>query len=71
MKKGLRGFNPRFEAERQWVCGMPGVTEWLVVSSPSLCGVWAHRMLRQFSESACIQACGSDGASDHCQLRAR
>jgi hypothetical protein len=35
----------RFEAKWRWVCGMPGVTERLVVSSPSVCGVWAHRML--------------------------
>src|SRR6202451_4677491 len=52
------------------MCRMPGVTQRVVVSSPSVWGVWAHRLLRQFSESACIQACGSDRASDHCQLRA-
>ena len=61
---------PRFEAEWRWVCRMPGVTERLVVSSPSVCGVWAHRMLRQFSGPACVQACGGNRASDHCQLRA-
>src|SRR5579862_2299615 len=49
---------------------MPGVTERLVVSPPPVCGVRAHRLLRQFSEPACIQACGSDRAFDHCQLRA-
>jgi len=49
---------------------MPGVTERLVVSSPSVRGVWAHRLLRQFSEPACIQARSSDRASDHCQFRA-
>jgi hypothetical protein len=58
MKKGLRGINPASKP-RRWVCGMPGVTERLVVSSPPLCGVRAHRMLRQFSESAWIQACES------------
>jgi len=62
---------PRFEAEWRWVCRMPSVTERLVVSSPSVCEVWAHRLLRQFSEPACVQACGENGASDHCQLRAR
>jgi hypothetical protein len=61
---------PGFEAEWRWVCGMPGVTKRLVVSSPSMCGVWPHRLLRQFSESTCIQACGRNRASDHCQLRA-
>ena len=60
----------RFEAEGRWVCRMPNVTERLVVSSPSVCEVWAHRMLRQFSEPACLQACGDNRASDHCQLRA-
>jgi len=44
---------------------MFGVTESLVVSSPSLCRVWAYRMLWQFSESACIQTCGGDRARDH------
>src|ERR1700722_6586249 len=61
---------PRFEAEWRWVCRMPGVTERLVVSSPSVCQVWAHRLLRQFSKPACVQACGDNRASDHCQLRA-
>jgi hypothetical protein len=70
MKKDQRGINPRFEAEWRWVCGMPGFTERLVVSSPSVCAVWAHRLLRQFSEPACVQACGGNRASDHCQLRA-
>ena len=60
---------PRFEAEWRWVCRMSGVTERLVVPSPSVCGVWAHRLLRQFSEPACVQACGRNRASDHCQLR--
>jgi hypothetical protein len=45
MKKGSARNQPRFETKRRRVCGMPGVTERLVVSSPSLCGVWAHRML--------------------------
>jgi hypothetical protein len=31
---------------------MPSVTERLVVSSPSACEVWAHRLLQQFSEAA-------------------
>jgi hypothetical protein len=35
----------RFETKRRRLCGVPGVTERLVVSSPSVCGVWAHRML--------------------------
>jgi hypothetical protein len=52
------------------VCRMPGVTERLVVSSPSVCEVWTHRLLRQFSEPGCVQACGDNRASDHCQLRA-
>jgi hypothetical protein len=51
------------------MCGMSGVAGRLVVSSPSVCGVWTHRMLRQFSEPACIKACGSDRASHHYQLR--
>jgi hypothetical protein len=45
-------------------------SERLVVSSPSVCEVWAHRLLRQFSEPACVQACGDNRASDHCHLRA-
>jgi len=49
---------------------MPGVTEGLVVSSPPMRGVWAHRLLRQLSKPACIQARGRDRASDHYQLRA-
>jgi len=49
---------------------MPGVTASLVASPPPLRGVWAHRMLWQFSRSACIQACGGNRASHHCQLRA-
>jgi hypothetical protein len=61
---------PRFEAEWRWVCRMPSVTERLVVSSPSVCEVWAHRLLRQFSEPACVQACGDNRAFNHCQLRA-
>ena len=61
----------RFEAERQWVCRMPSVAWRLVVSSPSLREVWAYRLLRQFSKPACVQACGENGASHHCQLRAR
>jgi hypothetical protein len=40
---------------------MPGVTERLVVSSPSVCEVWAHRLLRQFSGPACLQACATTG----------
>ena len=36
---------PRFETKWRRMCRMPGVTERLVVSSPSVCGVWAHRML--------------------------
>jgi NADPH:quinone reductase-like Zn-dependent oxidoreductase len=44
-EKGSARNQPRFEAEWRWVSGMPGVTERLVVSSPSVCGVWAHRML--------------------------
>jgi hypothetical protein len=43
------------------MCGMPGVTERLVVSSPPVCGVWAHRLLRQFSESACIKHAAATG----------
>src|SRR5947209_18335769 len=61
---------PGFKAEWRWVCRMPGVTERLVVSSPSVREVWAHRLLRQFSGTACVQACGRNRASDHCQLRA-
>src|SRR5579862_752028 len=47
------------------MCGMRGVTERLVVSSPSVCEVSAHRLLRQFSEPACVQACGDNRAFDH------
>ena len=61
---------PHFEAEWRWVCRMPGVTERLVVSSPPVCTVWAHRLLRQFSEPACVQTCRDNRASDHRQLRA-
>jgi len=61
---------PRFEAERQRVCRMPGVAGRLVVSPTPVRGVRAHRMLRQFSEPACIQACRGDGAFNYCQLRA-
>jgi hypothetical protein len=39
---------------------MPGVTEKLVVPSPPVHGVRAHRLLRQLSEPARIQARGSD-----------
>ena len=45
MKKDHRGINPASKPSGERVCGMPGVTERLVVSSPSVCGVWAHRML--------------------------
>jgi hypothetical protein len=41
---------------------MPSVTESLVVSSPSVCEVWADRLLRQFPEPACVQACGDNRA---------
>jgi hypothetical protein len=44
-EKGSARNQPRFEAERRWVCGVPGVTERLVVSPPPVRGVWAHRML--------------------------
>ena len=59
-----------FETKRQRMCRVPRVTERLVVSSPSVCGVWAHWLLRQLSEPACVQACGGNRASDHCQFRA-
>ena len=73
--KGKSEMKKRVHAEStplrsRWVCRMPSVTERLVVSSPSVCEVWAHRLLRQFSEPACVQACGDNRASDHCQLRA-
>jgi hypothetical protein len=42
---------------------MPGVTERLVVSSPQMCRMRAHRLLRQFSEPPCVQACGYNRAS--------
>jgi hypothetical protein len=61
MKKDQRGNQPRFEAEWRWVCRMPSVTERLVVSSPSVCEVWAHRLLRQFSEPACVQHAAKTG----------
>jgi Zn-dependent alcohol dehydrogenase len=35
----------RFETKWRRMCRMPGVIERLVVSSPSVCGVWAHRLL--------------------------
>src|ERR1700733_6485895 len=44
-KKTARN-QPRLDAEWRWVCRMPSVTERLVVSSPSVCEVWAHRLLR-------------------------
>jgi integrase len=53
------------------VCGVSCVTPGLVASPAPVCGVWAYRVLRQFPKPACIQACGSDRASDHCQLRTR
>lgn len=59
-----------FEAEWRRLCGVPGIVERLVVSSPPVRGVWPHWMLRQFSEPACIEACGGDRPSDYCQLRA-
>ncbi len=40
-EKGSARNQPRFETEWRWVCRMPGVTEGLVVSSPSVCGVVA------------------------------
>ena len=61
---------PSFETERQRVCGMPGVAGRLVASSAPVCGVRAHRLLRQFPEPACIQARGGDWTSHHRQLRA-
>ena len=70
MKKDRRGINATSKPSGNGVCRMPGVTERLVASSPSVCGVWAHRLLRQFPEPTCVQACGSNGALDHCQLRA-
>jgi hypothetical protein len=36
---------PCFETKRQRVRRVPGITERLVVSSPSVCGMRAHRML--------------------------
>jgi hypothetical protein len=62
---------PRFEAEWQRVCRMPGITKRLVASPSAVCGVRPHRMLRQFSESACVQACGCDRTPDHYELRTR
>jgi hypothetical protein len=62
MSKGVRGIEPRIETERQ-----PGR---LVVSPSPVRGVSAYRLLRQFSESACIKTCSGDRASGHCQLRA-
>jgi hypothetical protein len=59
-----------FKAKRQWMRRMPCVAQRLVAPSTQVRGVWAHRMLRQFSEPACIPACRGDGASDHRQLRA-
>src|ERR1700735_4769761 len=59
----------RFETQWQRMCGMPGITERLLVSPPPVRGVRAHRLLRQFPESACVKACGGDRTSDHSQLR--
>lgn len=36
---------------------MPGIAGSLVVSSPSVRVVRAHRVLRQLSESTCVRAC--------------
>src|SRR5579863_1233550 len=69
MKKDQRGIHSASKPSGD-LCRMSSVTERLVVSSPSVCEVWAHRLLRQFFEPACLQACGGDRASDHCQLRA-
>ena len=44
-EKGYARNQPRFETKWRRMCRMPGVAERLVVSSPSVCGVWAHRML--------------------------
>jgi hypothetical protein len=55
MKRPARN-KPRFKAEWRWVCRMPGVTERLMVSSPSVCGVWAHR---------CCDSSQSQHASKH------
>ena len=46
----------RFEAEWRWVRRMPSLTERLVVSSPSVCEVWAHR---------CCDSLSSQHASKH------
>ena len=44
-EKGRARNQSRFQTKWRRMCGMPGVAERLVVSSPSVCGVWAHRML--------------------------
>ncbi len=57
-----------FQTQRPRMCRMPGIIGRLVGSSSPVCAVRAHRMLRQFSESACLKTCGPDGAFDHLQL---
>ena len=69
-EKRPTGNRPCFKTEWEWLCRMPGVTGRLVASSSSLCAMWAHRLLRQISKPACVEACGGNGASYHCQLRA-
>jgi hypothetical protein len=45
MKKGLRGINPASKPSGDGCVECLGVTERSVASSPSVCGVWAHRLL--------------------------
>jgi len=45
---------------------MREVTAGVVASSASMREVWSHRVLRQLSEPACIEACDGNRASDHC-----
>jgi hypothetical protein len=46
-RSSVRGKADAIQRSTKWrrVCRMPGVSERLLVSSPSLCGVRAHRML--------------------------
>ena len=61
-EKGPARNRPASEARWQWVCRVLGVTGRLVVPSRlRICKCGRIRLLRQFSEPACVQTCGNRG----------
>jgi hypothetical protein len=54
MKKDQRGINPASKPSGDGCVECLASPKRLVVSSPSVCEVGAHRLLRQFSKSACF-----------------